>query len=151
MDYVVTKLRNWPRNRGLIINRDMIFISPAKPPDFCLMDNEPIFCNGLSGRGVELTTLIHLMPRFKCLHGVHKDNFFFPVFKIKVREHFGIVYFLTFLGDDAECLCPKYSSVSKFCRNYVISLCLMSVLMSCILKSSTQNCIWLLHCVMWLG
>jgi len=49
------------------------------------------------------------------LHGVHKDNLFFPVFEIKGREHVGIVlpyvlfFFLTFLGDDAEGLCPEYS------------------------------------------
>ena len=47
------------------------------------------------------------------LRGVHKDNFFFPVFEIRRRENVGIVLpyllFLTFLGDDAEDLCPEYS------------------------------------------
>ena len=47
------------------------------------------------------------------LHGVHKDNFFFPVFEIKGREHVGIVLpymlLLTFLDDDAEGVGPEYS------------------------------------------
>jgi hypothetical protein len=50
------------------------------------------------------------------LHGVHMDNFFFPVFKIKGREHVGNVLPYVFFLKLFLVMTPRVSVQNTVCK-----------------------------------